>query len=196
MNILCMAASREANGHPAPVAISLDTSEVSAIRDAGPKGTEEIKAVTMGRIFIKETSMSLAMSVTERETFLSGLHVGIISIPRATKGPLTVPIWYDYRPGGEVWVLTDSDSIKGKLLAKSTRISLCAQTETAPYQYVSVEGPFTTRPSTPEELLAMAIRYLGEKQGRAYAAGSGDGEGSITVSFRPETWYTVDYAKM
>ena len=104
------------------------------------------------------------MSSIERELFLSALHVGIISIPRASKGPLTLPIWYDYQPGGEVWAITDADSIKGKLLTKASRISLCAQTETAPYQYVSVEGPFTTRPATQEELLAMAIRYLGEEQ--------------------------------
>ena len=141
--------------------------------------------------------MSLTMSSSERERFLSALHVGIISIPRATKGPLTVPIWYDYQPGGEVWVITDADSIKGKLLTKASRISLCAQTETAPYQYVSVEGAFTTRPSTQEELLAMAVRYLGEEQGQAYAENSaGGGEGSIVVAIAPETWFSVDYNKM
>ena len=141
--------------------------------------------------------MSLTMSSSERELFLSALHVGIISIPRATKGPLTVPIWYDYQPGGELWVITDADSIKAKLLTKASRISLCAQTETAPYQYVSVEGPFTTRPSTQEELLAMAVRYLGEEQGEAYAENSaGGGEGSIVVAIAPETWFSVDYNKM
>ena len=141
--------------------------------------------------------MSLTMSSSERERFLSALHVGIISIPRATKGPLTVPIWYDYQPGGELWVITDADSIKAKLLTKASRISLCAQTETAPYQYVSVEGPFTTRPSTQEELLAMAVRYLGEEQGQAYAENSaGGGEGSIAVAIAPETWFSVDYNKM
>ena len=126
------------------------------------------------------------MSSSERERFLSALHVGIISIPRATKGPLTVPIWYDYQPGGEVWVITDADSIKAKLLTKASRI-----------QYVSVEGPFTTRPSTQEELLAMAVRYLGEEQGQAYAENSaGGGEGSIVVAIAPETWFSVDYNKM
>ena len=137
------------------------------------------------------------MSSSERERFLSALHVGIISIPRATKGPLTVPIWYDYQPGGELWVITDADSIKAKLLTEASRTSLCAQTETAPYQYVSVEGPFTTRPSTQEELLAMAVRYLGEEQGKAYAENSaGGGEGSIVVAIAPETWFSVDYNKM
>lgn len=139
--------------------------------------------------------MSLTMTKQERETFLSGLHVGIVSIPRANKGPLTVPIWYDYEPGGEVWMITNSNSIKGKLLAKASRISLCAQTEKAPYSYVSIEGPFTTTKTKPDQLLHMAIRYLGEKQGKAYAEGSGNDEDSIVVSVRPETWFTVDYGK-
>jgi nitroimidazol reductase NimA-like FMN-containing flavoprotein (pyridoxamine 5'-phosphate oxidase superfamily) len=139
--------------------------------------------------------MSLAMSKDQREEFLSGLHVGIVGIQREGKGPLTVPIWYDYEPGGELWMITQNTSIKGKLLAVCERISLCVQTEVAPYQYVSIEGPFSTSESTNEQLLSMAVRYLGEEQGKAYADGSGDGEGSIVVRIKPETWYTVDYSK-
>ena len=37
--------------------------------------------------------MSLAMTKQERETFLAGLHVAIISIPEEGRGPLTVPTW-------------------------------------------------------------------------------------------------------
>lgn len=140
--------------------------------------------------------MSLKMSKTERETFLAGLHVGVISIPRGGRGPLTVPMWYDYEPGGEVWVITDLGSLKGKALGKASRISLCAQAEDMPYRYVSIEGRFSTRPSTQEELLHMAVRYLGEEQGRAYAENpDGDGD-SVVVSIVPENWLTVDYGKM
>ena len=137
--------------------------------------------------------MSMSMSETQRQTFLADLHVGIISIPRQTRGPLTVPIWYDYTPGGVVWMITGEKSIKGKLLANASRISLCAQSETVPYQYVSVEGTFSTRPATAAENLQMAIRYLGDKQGRAYARGAGE-EGSLIVSLTPATWYSVDYS--
>ncbi len=138
--------------------------------------------------------MSLAMSKQDRENFLAGLHVGIVSIPREGKGPLTVPIWYDYEPGGAVWMITNDSSIKGKLLKKTDRISLCVQTETAPYQYVSVEGPFTSAPTQEGQLLHMATRYLGEEGGKAYAEGSNDAGGdSITVSITPENWLSVDY---
>ena len=140
--------------------------------------------------------MALAMTIEQREQFLADLHVGIISIPRKSKGPLAVPIWYDYSPGGELRVITNDTSNKGKLLKNASRISLCAQTEMAPYQYVSVEGPFSVRATADGETLSMAIRYLGEEQGRAYAANSPDSDDSITVCLKPETWFTVDYSKM
>ena len=44
--------------------------------------------------------MSLAMSERDRQEFLAGVHVGVISIERADGPPLTVPIWYGYEPGG------------------------------------------------------------------------------------------------
>ncbi|MBD3648058.1 MAG: pyridoxamine 5'-phosphate oxidase family protein [Pseudomonadales bacterium] len=139
--------------------------------------------------------MSLAMTVSEREDFLSGVHVGIVSIPRKVKGPLAVPVWYDYEPGGQPWFITSKSSIKGKLLNRADRISLCAQTEEPPYKYVSVEGPFTVSGSSHDELLHMATRYLGGDQGRAYAQASVTDETSIIVRIEPVTWYTVDYSK-
>jgi len=138
--------------------------------------------------------MSLAMTTQERETFLADLHVGIVSIAREGRAPLTVPIWYDYEPGGELWMITDRASLKGKALSSISRISLCVQNEKAPYQYVSVEGPFYTTPTDNESLLAMAVRYLGEDMGTQYAS-SGAGESSMTVRMTPDVWLTVDYAK-
>ena len=41
--------------------------------------------------------MSFVMSVEEREQFLAGLHVGVLSVAAAKgRGPLVVPVWYDY----------------------------------------------------------------------------------------------------
>ena len=81
------------------------------------------------------------MTKQERESFLADLHVGIISVAEDGRGPLTVPIWYSYEPGGEVRVVTGGTSRKAQLLRTASRFSLCAQTETPPYKYVSVEGP-------------------------------------------------------
>ncbi len=139
--------------------------------------------------------MSLTMSVEERQSFLAGLHVGIVSIPRKDQAPLTVPIWYDYAPGGELWMLTGAESRKGKALLECERISLCAQTESLPYRYVSVEGKFEITESNKEVGLKMAVRYLGEAAGKQYSENSG-GEQSVLVRFVPDKWLTVDYSKM
>lgn len=141
--------------------------------------------------------MSLAMSEHERQEFLAGLHVGVISIERADGPPLTVPIWYGYEPGGLVWVITDPDSLKGRLLNAARRFSLCAQTEEPPlYKYVSVEGPVVD--VAPAELEAdrrpLARRYFGTELGDAYVADS-DGAGNLKFSMRPTRWWSVDYAK-
>lgn len=136
--------------------------------------------------------MSLAMSVEDRQKFLADMRVGIVSIARAgDRGPLTVPIWYDYEPGGPVRMITDPDSLKGRVLKGVTRISLCAQSEALPYAYVSVEGPYRVRELREGELESMAIRYLGEEMGRAYAA---DGGGNnIVVELETANWLTVAY---
>lgn len=141
--------------------------------------------------------MSLHMSQAEREAFLMDLHVGVISIERADAPPLCVPIWYDYEPEKGLWVLTGGESQKGRALTAAGRFTLCAQTETAPYQYVSVEGAVTeTRPGELErDLRPMAHRYLGKEVGDLYVAGSGDEE-SLVFVMTPERWRTVDYAKL
>ena len=138
--------------------------------------------------------MSLAMTQDERESFLAGLHVGVLAIPDGERGPLTAPIWYGYEPRGLLTVLIGPSSRKGKLLKEGTRVSLVAQQEAMPYKYVSVEGPVASIVTTEDgEIETMAKRYLGEEMGAAYAAQS-TGE-NVTVSVQIDRWLTVDYGK-
>ena len=136
------------------------------------------------------------MSVAERQLFLSQLHVGVLALNQPGRGPLTVPVWYDYSPGEALWFITDRDSRKGRLLDIGTQISLCVQNEAPPYQYVSVEGPVTAlTPSLVDaDLRPMARRYLGAVQGDAYAAGAKDGD-SVVVRMRCARWLSVDYSR-
>lgn len=138
--------------------------------------------------------MTTRMTQAEKQAFLAEPHVGVVSIPRSDAGPLTVPVWYDYRPGGALWFLTGPNSRKGRLLEVGLRISLCAQTEALPYRYVSVEGPITAIQAATDELLPMAMRYLGEEQGRQYAEAPDDDE-SVVVTLEPQQWLAVDYGK-
>jgi len=136
-----------------------------------------------------------AMTETEKQEYLADLHVGVLSLNNDSKGPLTAPIWYDYEPGGELWFITGPNSLKGKLLDVGVRLSLVAQSEDPPYKYVSVEGPVVSiDESTKDDLLAMAVRYLGDDGGRQYAENSNT-SGGIIVRVKPEHWLCVDYGK-
>ncbi len=142
--------------------------------------------------------MSLAMTKAEREAFLAETRVAVISVVEPGRGPLTVPIWFAYEPGGVARLVTQAASKKAKLIGAAGRLSLCVQTEAAPYKYVSIEGP--TALSTPDyerDIRAMALRYLGEQMGEMYlqmtAAERGD---NVLVTLTPERWLTVDYTKM
>jgi nitroimidazol reductase NimA-like FMN-containing flavoprotein (pyridoxamine 5'-phosphate oxidase superfamily) len=138
------------------------------------------------------------MRKEEREAFLADLHVGVLSVTQDGRGPLTVPIWYSYVPGGAVTVITGSGSLKARLINAAGRFSLCAQTETAPYKYVSVEGPVTGReaPGDPDEHRAMAHRYLGQELGDLYREATAErSKDNCVFRMTPESWHTSDFAK-
>ncbi|NDL57270.1 pyridoxamine 5'-phosphate oxidase [Phytoactinopolyspora mesophila] len=140
--------------------------------------------------------MSFVMTSAERESFLSGIHVGVLAVERDGRAPLAVPIWYDYEPGGDVLLWMHRDSIKDQLISKAGRLTLVAQTEQAPYKYVSVEGPVVSNGEAPTRQQALAItrRYLPDDEAVAYVDGS-LGEVSILVRMRPEKWLSNDQSK-
>lgn len=137
------------------------------------------------------------MTEQERQDFLADLHVGVLGIERSDGPPLVVPVWYSYEPGGEVVVLTSASSVKGRLAAAAGRGSLCAQQEDLPYKYVTVEGTIEIGPLSSDahgDVEPMAIRYLGEEIGKAYAAGNIAAD-EIRLRLLPERWFSVDYGK-
>ncbi len=143
--------------------------------------------------------MTLRMTPAEREAFLAGLHVGILSVDDPGRGPLSIPVWYAYEPGGTVNVVTGGQSVKAQRLRAAGRFSLCVQTESMPYRYVSVEGPITAMEDTvpADERRALAQRYLGAEGGDLYlAATENDAAGSVAFRMTPERWRTTDYGKL
>jgi len=142
--------------------------------------------------------VSITMSVDEREAFLADVHVGVVSVSRPSHGPLAVPVWYTYTPGGSVSFITQTASRKAQFIAQAGRFTLCAQSEMAPYKYVSVEGPVTSVEDRvdPDEHRALAYRYLGQEFGDLYlAATAADAETNCVIRMTPESWLTADFAK-
>jgi nitroimidazol reductase NimA-like FMN-containing flavoprotein (pyridoxamine 5'-phosphate oxidase superfamily) len=134
------------------------------------------------------------MTREEREAFLADVHVGILSIARAGKGPLALPIWYRCEDG-DVVIGMDGGSLKARLLRRAGRATMTVQTETAPYKYVMVEGPVVVLAEQRDDY-EMASRYLGAELGKWYAENNPSTAESVIVRLTPETWLTCDFAKM
>jgi PPOX class probable F420-dependent enzyme len=141
--------------------------------------------------------MTLAMTRPEREAFLAETHIAVVSIANGERGPLSVPVWYAYTPGGTLRFVTGDESRKARLIRATGRVSLCVQTETPPYRYVSVEGSATiSAPDHERDVRAIALRYLGPQMGEVYLQRTAaEHAGSVLVTVKPTRWITVDYGK-
>src|SRR5262245_51597552 len=84
--------------------------------------------------------MPAPMTRDERELFMAGVHVGVRSVDEPGRGPLTVPVWYLYEPGGEIVVVTRPEARKARLLVAGARVSFLVQSEEMPPKYVTVQG--------------------------------------------------------
>jgi nitroimidazol reductase NimA-like FMN-containing flavoprotein (pyridoxamine 5'-phosphate oxidase superfamily) len=142
--------------------------------------------------------MWVAMSAAEREEFLAGVRVGVLSAAAGTAGQtLAVPVWYSYQPGGLLTVLTSRRSRKAAAIRAVGRLGLCVQDDSPPYRYVSVEGPVVSEEELdPAERLAMARRYLGTPGGDRYIADNPDPDHeNVAFRMRPEHWLSQDQGK-
>jgi nitroimidazol reductase NimA-like FMN-containing flavoprotein (pyridoxamine 5'-phosphate oxidase superfamily) len=136
---------------------------------------------------------AMDITIEERQAFLADVHVGILSIARPDKGPLALPIWYQYEDG-DVLIGMNGKSLKARLLRRAGRATMTVQTETAPYKYVMVEGPVVVLAERRDDY-AMASRYLGPELGKWYAETNPSTSQSVIVRLTAETWTTCDFAK-
>jgi PPOX class probable F420-dependent enzyme len=134
-------------------------------------------------------------SETERQEFLAAKHVAVLSVAADGRPPASVPMWYDYTPGGNIRVNTGASSRKAKLIERAGAVTLVVQHEEPPYQYVVVEGTVVdiTKPTPLDVREAVAIRYLGDEGGRAFVK-SLEGQKSMLFTIRPDRWITADFS--
>ncbi len=135
------------------------------------------------------------LSVHDRELFLAEPHIAALSVSAGQeRGPLTVPIWYHYEPGGEAWVLTEAGSWKARLIEAAGRFSLMVDRVAPTVRYVSVEGPVTRMiPGTDELLREITVRYVPPEKVPAYIefAKADLGE-QVAIYLRPQRWLSAD----
>ncbi|WP_069160863.1 pyridoxamine 5'-phosphate oxidase family protein [Nocardia altamirensis] len=136
----------------------------------------------------------MALTLEERQEFLAQPHIAALSVAEGTdRAPLTLPIWYQYKPGSEPWVLTGPDSRKMRLINETGRFSLMVHRTVPTIRYVTVEGPVTRiEPMTKELHLEMVTRYLSGDSVAAYLKEAESFGPQVAVYLKPEHWVSAD----
>ncbi len=128
----------------------------------------------------------MAMTDAQVDALLSEAHVSVLGTVDASGSPAQSPVWHLWR-NGAAYVLTSRSSRKWKNLLRNPRVSLCVDTKAAPYRAVILEGVATEDPQDYGNLLReVAVRYLGESRGNAYADNStATNDDSVVVRIDP-----------
>jgi hypothetical protein len=141
----------------------------------------------------------MALTKEEREQFLAEPHIAALSVYAGDKrGPLTVPIWYQYSPGEEPWVLTGNGSRKHRLIEAAGRFTLMAERLEPSVRYVAVDGPVSRIvPATDDQLVEMTKRYLPPEKVEPYLefARREHGE-NVAIHLTPEHWLSADLGSL
>jgi hypothetical protein len=138
----------------------------------------------------------MALSKSEREEFLAQPHIAALSVSAGDgRAPLTVPIWYQYSPGGEPCVLTGATSRKAKLIEAAGCFTLMAQRIAPTVRYVTVDGPVSRSIElcTDEQLSEMAHRYLPPEKAEAWLQyAHAELEAHVAIYLKPQHWLSAD----
>jgi PPOX class probable F420-dependent enzyme len=138
------------------------------------------------------------MTRDEREEFLAAIHVGVLSADEPGRGPLSVPVWYRYDPGGEIVVVTRPEARKARLLTVGARVAFCVQSEEMPPKYVTIQGRVVAAdPADVARHVKPVVRkYLGAEVGDGYVdATRPNGTNEVVVRIKPERWYSRDFGR-
>jgi PPOX class probable F420-dependent enzyme len=97
----------------------------------------------------------------------AGSRTGKIAVVRANGAPHVVPIWFVLDSDGEhdyVVFTVPGDSVKGRILRREPRFSLCVDDEKPPYSFVTINGEATVSEDLDEMLVwstKLGGRYMG-----------------------------------
>lgn len=142
--------------------------------------------------------MPAPMTREEREAFMAGVHVGVLSVEEPGRGPLSVPVWYLYEPGGEITVVTRPEARKARLLAVGASVAFLVQSEEMPPKYVTTQGRVVSvaPADVARDLKPVVRKYLGAEVGDGYVdATRPNGTNELVVRIRPRRWYSRDFGR-
>jgi PPOX class probable F420-dependent enzyme len=103
------------------------------------------------------------------ETYLAGNHIAMFSYVRTDGRPNQAPLWYSYRDGTMVFVVS-TGSAKHRALQRDNRVCVAIQDERPPYRAVMIDGTVELDDLGGDGTLSheMAVRYFGKVGANEY----------------------------
>jgi PPOX class probable F420-dependent enzyme len=119
-------------------------------------------------------------------------RVAVLATLRGDGSVLLSPVWHRWRNGGfDLWI--GADDVKIRHLRRDPRVTIVVAESEPPLRGVEVRGKARlVVDEVFESAVAIASRYLGEEEGRAYVeAGGGD---DVIVRLEPGDLRVWDFA--
>src|ERR1700704_588054 len=133
----------------------------------------------------------MALSREERELFLAEPHIAALAVNAGdNRGPLTVPIWDQYTPGGEPWVITGSGSRKHRLIEATGEFSLMVDRPEPTVRYVAVDGVVSRiEPGTDDQLVGRTKPFRPQERADPSLNSARREHGdSVAIFLKPQHW--------
>jgi PPOX class probable F420-dependent enzyme len=116
--------------------------------------------------------------------------VAVLATYRADGSVLLSPVWQQWRDGG-FDVVTRSDDVKARQLRRNPHASIVVYEHVPPYRGIEVRGEARLEAAPTETVRRIAVRYLGERDGAAYAE---RGDDDMLVRLEPGRLRAWDFA--
>ncbi|MDL4812902.1 PPOX class F420-dependent oxidoreductase [Actinomadura sp. OS1-43] len=111
------------------------------------------------------------MTDSEWRAFVSeGTRTGKAGVTRKDGTPHVTPIWF-VLDGGDLVFTTHNESVKGRVLRRDPRLSVCVDDQTPPYSYVVIQAEariIEDLDEMREWATVLGRRYMGPERGEEY----------------------------
>jgi PPOX class probable F420-dependent enzyme len=122
-----------------------------------------------------------------REFVMTGTRTGKLAVTRKDGRPHVTAVWF-VLDGEDVLLTTFGSGVKGRVLRRDPRVSLCVDDQEPPYSFVVIEGVATIS-EDPDQLRHWAAviggRYMGADRAAEYGQRNGV-PGELLVRIRPD----------
>lgn len=128
----------------------------------------------------------------ELDAFLARPLVATLATLRGDGSILLAPVWHEWRDSG-FNVIVGKDDVKARNIERDSRVSLAVYEDDPPYAGVELRCRAVLVDVEDDTLIRrLAIRYLGEQAGNAYADSSADPQ--VSVRLEPGMLRSWDYS--